>query len=485
MPNNIEFFTAIKYAHDNKSFKESVLENVDNYFYLGGKKAHVIQEKSKNGHQKIFLSESSLSSLERALKISSYCTVILPLIFIALKAALRANLTFKIIDHKKRLEKGINVSDETISKIEALIPTILAKKDSDQIEWLSKGNNLVFKLRDNSKIVFKLANQTRFRCRYGVRLNPNEITEHRYENMLKASEVCVTHQLGLLVIPHAKKFSAGSHTLIAEECLEVDANESAQEQHYYTHAKELNQTFMQLAVFIAKTGFNDVAWRNIPVLKDLYNGQKRVALIDIEDMNNVLGGFTGDYNGSRGLIRCASSEEQIDSIIQEIKKENLSITSEELQELKKNRLDEIDEYEELYQLYEKKGIVAGNEPIQVDLESLGLDLDEEGQITQLFSKDLVTVTMRKVAQELIDNLNNQLKNRTDDAPLKGKRQLFLSISKDQFAQYYYLGLPKNKDVITEEEKKNIWLHRIINALVDKKHLFKILHINGGGFFVQA
>ena len=63
MTNNVGFFTAVKYAQENKTFKESVLEKVDNYFYLGGKKAHVIQGKTKNGQEKVLLAETNSSLL--------------------------------------------------------------------------------------------------------------------------------------------------------------------------------------------------------------------------------------------------------------------------------------------------------------------------------------------------------------------------------------------------------------------------------------
>lgn len=478
MSNNISFFTAVKYEQENKTFTESILEKVDNYFYLGGKKAHVIQGKTKNGQGKALLDETNSSLLARFGKVLSYFTIILPLAMLITKAILRANHTFRLVDPKKYLEKGINIPEDCISKIQGLVPNILSSKNDDEIEWLSKGNNLVFKLKTNPQLVFKIA-----------RDGSSEKTNDRFENMIKAKEVCVANQLGLLVIPQAKKFTVNAnekaYSFIAEESLNVDVSDTSQEDLYHTYSTELNETVRQLAIFVAKTGFNDVAWRNIPVLNEAhgYKGPPRIGLIDVEDMQSVVNGFKGDRNGSRGLIRCATSEEQIDAIVKEASKRGVNITSKEARELKQQRLNELKDNEQLQQMYKQKKITTGKEAIVVDLSSLNLNLTEEAQI-EVFAKDengnvihenggvkteIQTITLGEVTKGVISEINKLIQH-SDAASVKGRRYVYLSKSKCPF---------------NEDEMKQPWLRLIIEALVKSGHLFKLDQYDSNGYYIQA
>lgn len=498
MSNNVGFFTAVKY-NKNKTFKEFVLEEVDNYFYLGGKKAHVIQGKTKHGQEKALLAETNSSLLARFGKVISYFTVILPLLMLITKAVLRSTHTFRLIDPKKKLEKGIDISEETISKIQGLIPKILSRQEDDEIEWLSTGNNLVFKLQANPQLVFKIAPPNCFPGNDKLPTGGSEKTIERFKNMVKAKEVCVANQLGLLIIPNAKKFNVNTqgntYIFIAEENLKVHANESYQEHLYHTHSTELNKTARQLAIFVAKTGFNDVTWRNIPILNEApkYSGPRRVGLIDVEHMKSVVNGFKGDLNGSRGLIRCATSEEQIDAIIEEARKQGVALTSKEAQDMKQQRLDELEADKQLQRIYKQNGIVTGKEPIQVDLDSLNLDLTEEGQIRvpvadetakHGFKWEKQTITLRKVTEDVVAEINKLIQESSNTASVKGKRYIVLNTNAYPFMQYNSLGIPSEKFLINEEDKKNLWLRRIIQSLVEKGHVFKLDKVNGE-YFIQA
>lgn len=128
MTNNVTFFTAVKYEKENKTFGESVLEKVDNYFYLGGKKAHVIQGKTKDGREEARLADTNSSLLARFGKGLSYFTIILPVAMLITKVILRATHTFRLIDPKKGSEKGINNSEDTT----AVPQTELKLKDIEE-----------------------------------------------------------------------------------------------------------------------------------------------------------------------------------------------------------------------------------------------------------------------------------------------------------------------------------------------------------------
>ncbi len=90
---DINFFTAVSYNNP-KTHGQAFREKVDSYFYLGGRKAKVISIDDKS--ESVKLVDSQASMLTTALKITSYFTIILPLIMLGLKAALRSSHDYVI-----------------------------------------------------------------------------------------------------------------------------------------------------------------------------------------------------------------------------------------------------------------------------------------------------------------------------------------------------------------------------------------------------
>lgn len=493
----LNFFTSVTYGVSSKSLGSFLLENVDNYFYLGGKKAHVIQGRTKSGQEKVILSETKSSLLARVGKVLSYFTIVIPLIMLIAKSILRSTNSFKLIDPKQKLEKGVNISEDTVVKIQGLMPKILKGGKDDELEWLSTGNNLVFKLTQHPQLVFKIARPNHFYAGNKLPTGGNDKTDSRFENMLKAKEVCASNELGLLIIPHAKKLTVNAggndYAFIVEESLDFDPNESAHEELYHKYSTELNKTARQLATFVAKTGFNDVTWRNIPILKEAreFQGPRRAALIDLEHMSSAVNGFIGDSNGSCGLIHCVS-EAQIDIVIAEARKQGVAITDKQARDAKNRRLQELESDKALRALYEKNGVITGKEPIQVELNSLGLDLTEEGQICvsvgaeeDKLKWEKQTVTLRKVTEDILAEMNSLIQNSSDQASTKGKRRFVLNTNKHPFMAYNNLGLSSAKVFVDEEEEKQLWLRRIVAALVDKGYILKLDKVNAQGYFIQA
>jgi len=471
------------------------MQKVDNYFYVGGKKARVIRGRTKNGQEKVVLFESKSSSLVTVAKLLSYCTIGIPIFMLIAKAVLRLTHRFKLIDPKSKLEKRMDISEETVAKIQQLIPTIIKMEDDPALDWLAKGNNLVFRIKETPEVVYKLARPSVSVKREGKYLNSKEIRDERFNNMVKAKEVCLTHELGLLIIPHAKKIDVkavgATYVLIAEESLDIESNESAENEHYHKYSPKLNETVRQLAVFVSKTGFNDVTWRNIPIINeaDEFHGPRRVALIDLEHMNSKVNGFIGDENGSCGLIGCVS-EEQIDLVIEEALEQGVIISGKQSLDAKNRRLTELESNKNLRAFYEKKGIITGKEPIQVDIDFLGLDLNEKSQInvtvgfdhgTGVSITEEQTFNLRKVTEDIIAEINRLIQDSSDKASTRGQRFFVLNTHNDPFNAYSILGLSSTGG----EGEKQLWLHRIISALVDKGHIFKLVQANGHGYFIQA
>lgn len=297
--------------------------------------------------------------------------------------------------------------------------------------------------------------------------------ELRFNNMAKAWEVCQVNKLNLLIIPNAKKIEIGGHELIVEQQLDIKTKESAQEENYHVYSKNLNETARQLAIFVAKTGFKDVAWRNIPLIeeKDDYMGDRRVALIDIEDMGNAYDGFFGGYGGSRGLLNCFS-EEQTNIILEEATRYGFKITSDS--KAVQERHAELKVEATLRDLYTEKGTSA-KEKLVVDLDSLPIDLNEKGP-----RKNKVEITKRELAEILIETINKEIANKSDDESLKGTRNVFIHANGKELNKYRLLGM---KDIFSEEG--NPWVDEILLALKDQGYLFSAQKTPGDDWILQV
>ena len=441
---NVNFFTAVEYGKNDKSVSDDLLEKVDDYFFLCGKKAYVIDK-----NEKTVESKANFSDLLNIVKVISYFTVIIPAIMLVAKAILRSQHQFKVINVKEELEQGINISNSTIQKIQKVIKHIEKGKEDNSIEWLSNYNNYVFKLKDQPNLVFKLTKQ-----------NSKEAAEKRFANMIKAKEVCLAYQLGLMVIPHAKKIEVGNSALIVEEALNFNPDASAQEENYQKYSKDLNETARQLAIFIAKTGFNDVTWRNIPLIEE--EGRKKVALIDIESMESAENGFIGDMNRSRGLIRCVSRD-QLDIVINEAKKAN--IDTQGFEKSINLRLQELETDEKLRQ-YHLRNNIKGKESIQPNIRSLDLDLEAEDNYITMFDTP-ETITMKEVLDKIIFKMNKLIQKQSPQASLKGKRSITIDLNDYPFSSLKYLGIPdeikRSVSPLTKEEEKQLWFHQIFKS----------------------
>lgn len=367
---NLNFFTPVSFGDQPKSCTQALLETVDSYFYLGGKKAYVIPGHIQQDIKGTVLTEDSAPFLITALKVLSYLTVILPMIMLIAKAILRSFDSFHIVNVQQVLEEGIDISQEITQKIQQLMPKILNRQNQDDPEIIRyTSSNLVFSLTSVPDLIFKSTNDI----------------DRRFEKMVKAQEVCLAHQLGLLVIPHAKKFNVGGRSFIAEQRFNIQRHESAQEQ-LHTELSGLNETIRQLAIFIAKTGFSDVEWRNIPIIDDepSFQGSRRIALIDLEEMTSPVTGIFGEGSLRRGLIRCLSSEEQIDIALTEASRHGIISPYVAPDEVKAKRIEELQNYEQLKQFHARNGILENpRKPIQIDdLSTLDLNLDEQGFINK-------------------------------------------------------------------------------------------------------
>jgi hypothetical protein len=490
---DVSFFTAVSFNGQAKSLSEKCLQKVDDYFYLKGKKAQVIAGRVNGGKVDVVLSNSgcSQSCIRTALKVLSYFTIILPLIFLMAKAILRSVHKFEVIDVKQELAKEIDVKPEHIAAIERLLPKIRAGKDDPEIQWLKKNQTEVFRLTSAPHLVFKMhTSQNSGVLRFGEgSLMGDAVLRSRLAHTVKAKEICLINQLDLLTIPQVKQMEVSAEgsklTVLAEQSLDVRAEDSAQEEIYRTQAKSLNKTVNQLATFIAETGFCDVIWRNIPVIDEAtgFQGDLRIGLIDLEEMSDARGGLIGGAdNGSVGLVNCLFDEDQIDAVLKQANQKG--ILRRLCPNIKQKRLDQIAENQRLLEFYQKNGILNDpRKPLAVDIDALGLNLDEVGMIHSYMEETESQVTMRQVVGIIIAQINKEIQKTKEGESVKGKRFILLNTN-DRLRPYYLLGM-KNLGLYTFDDVKQSWMNRIIDALIKKGHLFKLDRVNGHGYFIQA
>lgn len=163
--------------------------------------------------------------------------------------------------------------------------------------------------------------------------------------------------------------------------------------------------------------------------------------------------------------------------------QNLGVSCKEVSKVKSRRLKEIESNIQLKQYYKNHGIVTGKEPIKVDISLIGFDLSKEIEEDRFTKENDGTpskmYSLKKIIEDVVDEINKLIQKTPGNMSVKGQRYFVLNTNHEPFSKYNSLGLPE-KFVITDEEDKQRWLHRVIQALVDKGYLFKLDKVNGHG-----
>jgi hypothetical protein len=121
----IHFFTCVDYGRVQKTRFESMLETVDHYFYLGGRKVRILREERKENSQGVEWVNEPAYFLITSLKIVSYCTLIIPSIMLIIKWACRSKQTFYVVkkqpitlDLPIRCMNGYFLGEEVSTRLE-------------------------------------------------------------------------------------------------------------------------------------------------------------------------------------------------------------------------------------------------------------------------------------------------------------------------------------------------------------------------------
>ncbi len=104
---NINFFTPLMY--DDKTLINTIREKVDDYFFWGGKQVRVVSAQSA------CITRSDVPLFQKAIKLLSYCTVVIPMFMLVLKVAIRPDVrSFTIIEDNPKTQKLTQVFQQTV-----------------------------------------------------------------------------------------------------------------------------------------------------------------------------------------------------------------------------------------------------------------------------------------------------------------------------------------------------------------------------------
>jgi hypothetical protein len=496
---DLSIFTAVNYGNNEKTISQSMLEKCDDFFFLRGRKAFVVQGRMENGKQAVILSEARTTLLRSATKVMLYFTVFIPLLVLALKLILRAFHKFSVLDPRKELEKGLNVTKDMKDKVQALMPQILARTEHTDVIHHDKVGDIAFSLTEHTDVIHHDKDGD---IAFSLKEHPDVIfkaispnvktwtasgyvtTEKLFDHMVTAKAAMLAHNLGLLVLPQATKFNVNldgkPHAFIAMQKLPFVDDRDVQEKNYHDHADQLDETTRQLAAFVINSDLGHDGLPYFPVL-DEANKPLKVALVHLNQLSKT-------RDGVLALIRCASRK-QIDIIVAEARKANIDLDEVNLKQEIEKREKFIKHYEDLHNFYNKKGIVKGDEVLAVDYDQLGLDLTEKTDIkmpkANEASYDVKSINLRQVVEIVINEINAQIQAASADKPIKGCRSVLLNTNRGPLCWLQRAGIPAKSKMTAEEENKARWIYRVIQALIDRGHIFSLDNENGHGYFIQA
>lgn len=121
----ISFCTAVEYSRENRTCMEYLREKIDNYFYLGGRKAHVLKDVQAEEGEIVEYVNQKASCCSTFLKVVSYMTVALPVIMFIMKCIFRGDFIYylnqKEMGEKKEVDPIVEKTALTILASEAKV----------------------------------------------------------------------------------------------------------------------------------------------------------------------------------------------------------------------------------------------------------------------------------------------------------------------------------------------------------------------------
>lgn len=110
---DIRIFTPVSYEEvGRKTAKERLIDVVDSYFFLGGRKAYVIDKQRFDGKIFVDVRKEHVPAIRIALKVASYILFALPMLIV--KLAIRLTHHFQSVEPKALIEQADRIRDSNI-----------------------------------------------------------------------------------------------------------------------------------------------------------------------------------------------------------------------------------------------------------------------------------------------------------------------------------------------------------------------------------
>lgn len=424
------------------------------------------------------------------------------------KPAAVASKVVTLEEAQEALEKGIEISTQTIERLKELMPKIAHRRKDDDLKFINMEQFFsTFTIPEEPDLIFKIAGHNQYFEDKLPRGGSNR-TENRFSNTIKGKQVIMQYDLDLLRIPPTTIFKIESegyeYAIIAEKRLAFKTGHYTQEDLYYKHADSLKNLIKQMVRFIKETGDDYIGYINYPILDP--DGPEdetvRCGVINLEWVGNKpVDGFMGGKHDSPGLIGMMPTEELIDNVIDECKELGIELERESgygwgikdtADKEKRSQLYNIERYHKYNEFHEEKGIKTGNEPFMNldDIDKLELDLEETWEYKRYINANgdfqLEPFTLRQAVSDVIHYINSALERKEEDSHLKIKRKIQLSLANEPFSIYQNLGLPPEKVTINYQEEQQLWLNRILKKLREKRYVFDYKKLGGmHGYLIEC
>lgn len=412
------------------------------------------------------------------------------------KFKVRYAIKLKPIDIK---DQTLVLSDDVVEKVRSVI----ANKEDDGVTLENDGvtfydsgeNHLVFELKSVPGIIFK--KKRSLLTYWGGR---EDHMAARYRGIQHGQYVCKEYGLDKLKIPKSVLIRLGSNDeqndpiltdcILAQEKVDIDHNVGTQEDYYQNHGESLDEAIRQLAIFICQTGFFDVDWKNIPVLNI---GSGKIALIDLESLECNLKppqkfepkeiGIFGGVPNPKGLVRCIN-DEQVKLVVKIAKK--FGVSTQKYKKAMERKQEERLKNTPIKEFHKKHNIITGKEPIEVDdLNSLLLDLNEldiQGDTTS----EEIQYDWNDFLKDIINLMNHHFQTIWNPGTPIEKRQPEIYLESFIREKLHKDSSNTNeKYALLLKGKLKLWLPKILQALVDKGHIFEATKMDEYSYFIQA
>lgn len=346
---------------------------------------------------------------------------------------------------ENEIQQGLSLS---LKDFENLKQCIQADFTGPGVRHYFSKHTQVFSLASVPGIIFKRAGQSRF------------------DDMIRARTTIREDHLDHLVLPRAKmisvQVSGDPCNIIVEQKLDIDHDTADQEEHFEEHATSLNEAIRQLAIFICKTGYADVEWRNNPMLNNSGDtlGRRKIALVDVDGSGFPETGLFGGGLYINGLLSQVSLEQG--RMIAAIAKEN-GVNTTPFENAYRYREAVIEKRKQLKQLYAEKRLTCPNQLVKFDVEIL--ECSKYPEKIRLF---------REIAKEVIQEINLKIaENAQEKKTVKGIRSIQLVHRKEPFYRWGNFLKAFDKTPTNMELLFNTHLGHVLRLLHEAKVILQI------------